>query len=68
MAACGLDGEFVAGVGMAHHAEGASEHYPEDPQEHEHGERVIVQIAEQALLEEIGEGGGEKPRQDGGDR
>ena len=56
------------GVGVAHHAEGASEHHPEDPQKHEHRERIIVQVAEQALLEDVGEGGGEKPRQDGGER
>src|SRR6476619_2831981 len=45
---------------MAHHTESASEHHPEDPEEHEQGKRIVVQIFEERRLQQIDESSGEK--------
>jgi hypothetical protein len=40
-------------VGMAHHAEGAPHHGPEQPDEQQDGERIVVEVREQRPLENI---------------
>jgi len=34
------------GVGVAHHGEGAPQHHPEQPDEYQDGEWIIVEVAE----------------------
>jgi hypothetical protein len=48
-------------VGTAHHAEGAPHHGPEQPDEQQDGERVIVEVGEQHVLEGIGDQGADHP-------
>ena len=38
------------GLGVAHRAEGTSEHDAENPEEHEQRERVVVQVAKERPL------------------
>jgi hypothetical protein len=53
---------------MAHHAEGASKHYPEDPEEDEQGKGIVVQVCEERRSQQINEGSGEKSCQRGDER